>query len=222
MNRYLLLFASLIVLAGCKKNPPLAVKDAPIGQIPQGWERLDNLDQGISLYAPPGWKIGAGTSMDLPDLTSMGGDTNQNLEQMQAQAEAEQDKADAEAAKALEKKNIFLSVIDKNIKPIPGEERTRFFVKRVDEHGNVTMEDVAEEVKSLAGTASSVTLPIGPAQRGLSTETRKDGGVVTLICYGIPAEDHIYVLEFITEEAPDTIKSIEQQVAESLRIKKKA
>lgn len=208
-----------IVLAGCKSNPAIALKDAPIGTIQPGWTKIENAEQGMSLYAPPGWKVGAATSMDLPSMGGMGeGDSSAFLAKMQE----EQDKADAEAAKELESKGVYISVINKGSKAIPGEERTRFTVKRVDEGGNVAMDEVTDMVKKYTGEAAAVTLPIGAAMRGTSSVTLKDGGVVTKVAYGIPDGKSIYMMEFITEESPEVIMGIEKQVAESFRAKKKS
>lgn len=215
------LLLSLLII-GCKHGPALHVTQAPDGVPPSGWTKLANADKGISVYAPGGWAIGAGTGMDLPTMSDFGDSGGSGMSAAMDKMAADQAKADEEAAKKLESKGIYLSVMNKSVKPIPGEERTRFTVTRVDKGGNASMDDVKDLVKKHGGNPVSVTLPIGPAFRGSGSETMRDGGVVTRICYGVADGSDVYLLEFITEEQPQAIEMIEKDVAASLRIAKKS
>ncbi|MBN9501720.1 MAG: hypothetical protein BGO01_15385 [Armatimonadetes bacterium 55-13] len=210
---------SLVVVA-CSKGPVPTVKSAAPAQLGQGWDLAESSDKTVSLGIAPGWKRGGANSMNMMEFATSGMGTEGMTQEALAQLEQEQQKNDAEVAAELEKKGIVISCIDSS-KPIPGEERTRYTVKR-EKKGPMTLEAAAEAAKEDLideKGPTMVDLPIGKAARFDSKSTLRDGGVVTKVVYILCNGDDVYTVSFITENDANSILQVVDPVIQTLRIK---
>ncbi len=217
----------LVAATSCKKGPMVVVTDPGPYQAPQGAVIATSSDGLVSILVPSGWKRGGPNSMVMPSLGevmgsmgSMGSDgvsgDLQNLAQQMQQDEAAED---AQVAAELEKKGILIWVNNPS-RPIPGEERTSYRIKRTDD-GPKSLEDAAAAAKDdilNEGPIQYVDLPIGKVARMEAKTTKVDGGELYQIVYVIVNGDHTYNVRFTTQEAPTTVQQIEKEVMESLRI----
>ncbi len=221
-----------VSLVGCKGGPAISVKKAaPL--LPSGFTKGESDDKVASLGVPPGWRQGVDRMMTmgsaLADVgASAGGDSAQpmpedlskSLDDMTKQGEAEADAKEKESLEKLKAKGIIINCINSS-KPTPGEERTHFYLLKQSQGGNWTWEDAEKSEVGQYKTkpkATKVTLPIGEALRMQDSWQLIDGMNYTMISYVVPNGPDLYTLRFITEESPETVTSIAQQVAESLRI----
>lgn len=217
--------ASLLLTAtGCKHNPKLTLKHTPF-ELPQNWSRVENADEGIVVAAPAGWAAGDPNSIGPGDLMGGAADLGSNpnaqgfVSEMQKE-DAEQTKKDLAALAA---KGIYISVVDKQIKPIPGEARTHFQVQKYPQSGNASLDDAVAQMKDELNedAPKAVDLPIGRAMMIRAVNDLKDGGIVTHLEYGLADGPNFYIVRFVTEEQPaNAIEDIAPDVMKSLRIDK--
>ena len=222
MKRILFVGVLLAFVFGCKGGPVVSVKDPGPAQIPEGSQLAESSDKTCSLMVAQGWKRGGPYSSvpgsGLPDLGSLGSE-NPDMAAIAQNAAQEEAAYDAEEAADLEKKGILIWVNDSS-RPIPGEARTNYRLRRKDD-GPMSLEDALEDAKMdiLNEQVSYVDLPIGKAARMEAMTTKIDGGQLFQIVYVIVNGEHIYDLRFTTQNDPTSVKNIEKQVVESLRIK---
>jgi len=210
----------LCVALGCKHGPTLVTKDPGPAQMPADWKLAQSSDKTVSLGVASGWRQGAPGSMNVAEMATSGMGTEGMSPEGMSQLDKMQQESDAQAAADLEKKGIVISCIDSS-KPIPGEARTQYRVKR-EKKGPMSLEDAtaAEKGQQIgAGAPTYVELPIGKAGYLHVTDNLKDGGVVTKIIYIVCNGEDVYTISFITENAASTIESIADPVIQTLRIK---
>jgi hypothetical protein len=147
--------------------------------------------------------------------------TNSQMQEIADRAAAS-DKKDQEKAWAnLESKGITLQVLNGS-RPIPGEARTRYYLKHTHGDGPVyTGAAIDTEGKAWAFPPhpTEAKLPVGTALKFAQDEGLRDGATLHQISYVILDGADTYTLRFVTEEDGQTITSIADQVAESFRIK---
>lgn len=221
MKRILLASVVLAGVFGCKSGPVIAVKDPGPATLPQGAQTAESSDKTCSIMVAPGWKRGGPNSNvmgAMPDLSALGGE-NPDMAALAQGAGAEVSAVDAEEAAELEKKGILIWVNDSS-RVIPGEARTNYRLRRKDD-GPMSLEDAVEDAKQdiLNEQVTYVELPIGKAGRMEAMTTKIDGGQLFQIVYVIVNGEHVYDLRFTTQNDPTSVKNIEKQVVESLRIK---
>lgn len=215
-----ILFASILlaISLGCKGGPVVSVKDPGPAQLPMGAQLAESSDKVCSIMVAPGWKRGSPGSNVMPSMSetlgSLGGDSSQVSSIAQ-----EETAIDAQEAAELEEKGILIWVNDAS-RPIPGEARTNYRVRRKDD-GPMSLEDAVADAKQdiYNETITYVDLPIGKAGRMEALTTKVDGGQLFQIVYVVVNGDHIYDVRFTTQNDPASVKSIEKQVIDSLRIK---
>ena len=221
-------------LTGCKSGPELHVSVAAPAVLPVGWSTAQTSDSSVSVGVPGGWRVGVDTGANsLADMTSdlgspnngtQGGDNSafgQEMQKMAADMDAKNKQEEADGLAALTKKGVVLNVINGS-KPIPGEKRTRFYVKVKHQGGSLSRDDainIEREHYAFKPKMFEVTLPIGKAVKCIADNEMRDGGSLHQISYVIVDGGDIYSLRFVTEEGVETINSIADQVANSLRIK---
>ena len=219
MKKIFLISAILWVAVGCKHGPVLVTKNPGPVQYPAGWQVAESSDKQVSMGIAPGWRRGAPGAMNMIDIGTSGMGTEDMSSEGVNRLEKMQQEEDAKAAAELEKKGIIISCIDSS-KPIPGEARTQYKVKR-EKKGPMSLEDAtaaAKEGEYGASAPTYVEMPIGKVGCLHITNNLKDGGVVTKIIYVVCNGEDIYTIYFITENAPSTIESIADPVMQSLRI----
>lgn len=220
---------------GCKKAPTIHVDPAPAATLPGGWTKGASKDGTVSVGIPNGWRQGVDKMTDgLGDLSAIGGGSTpstdpeasqmgQDIANMSANMKREADEQEQKQLAKLESLGIIVHAINGS-KQIPGEARTRFYVRRYRKDSNATWEDAkATERQEYvhAQTPQEVKLPIGKALKYSEDEEMRDGGVVHKISYVIVDGASAYSLRFVTEESAETISSIADQVAQTWRIQVK-
>ncbi len=209
------------------------MKDAPPAQLQPGWTPATSKDGVVSLGVPSGWRVGTDAANGLADLAAKLGNSgidNQaapegslgaEMQKIAQRADENAKKQEAEALAALEKKGVVLNVINGS-KPIPGESRTRFYLKVTHGNGPIAIAD-ALDVEKLhyhsPPPPTDATLPIGPAKKFSAHDSLRDGMTLHQMSYVVIDGPNTYTLRFVTEEAPETIESIADAVAQTLRIK---
>lgn len=235
-------FVSLTAV-GCRHAPVDHLKDLGPAQLPAGWTLAQYAPAGVSMGLPPGWQEGVQKTIDQQSLTSMatgngdasalnpGDSTNQmndgtdpNSPMARIENEAAQRDAleEAKAMDALRAKGTLLHAINPSIKQLPGEIQTAFYLKKIAQDQDVSLEDAAEdERQSLknGAKATPVTLPIGKAMRVANDFDNRIGDHETHISYVLADGKTTYVLRFAASNNPQAIQQIDQAVAQTLRIK---
>lgn len=218
-----------LIVSACG-GPAIRTKTAAFA-LPPGHSKGASDDGVVEIGIPSGWRQGVDRMMESPLLgqgNEMGAsapadpEASKAVEQISSALTQMSNEGEQEALERLKKKGNILNVISIGNKPIIGEARTRFYVQKATQGGNWSW-DEAHQYESgqyfHKPTAKEVDLPVGKAHRMEETKTLIDGGVKTTISYVIPNGKDLYCLRFVTQENAETIKSIEKQVAESIRIK---
>ena len=218
----ILIFA--LALAGCSKGTKTTLKTAP-QNLPPDFSLLEKADQGISIGAPPGWvMLGAPKpkSVEPPPSPGSAGDSGAQFDKLMNSIDEESAAAIKKRVDSLEGKGIYVYAFNSGIKRIPGEEETRYIVKKESVGGNAQLQDVSDKIaKEVNGEMKpqSVELPIGKAVMVHGKVTRQDGGIVTTVTYGLVNGGDEYIVRFVTEEPLD-MESIAASVMPTLRITK--
>ena len=225
MIRCVLIALAALVLVGCKHAVAPALKAAaPPALGASGWTAASDPETGVSIALPPGWRKGVAKTLDTASL--MGGDADlSNAGGAASEMGAELDKQNAEMekqefAKMRKDEGIVLHCTDGS-KPIPAEEPTRLYVKKIPDAGYSTLEDGAAAEKSDAHRSmkvSIVDLPVGKAARLVAKGQNRIGDVECHVSYVFLDGPDAYILRFASTNAPDAILGIERNVAESFRL----
>lgn len=227
-----MLSVTLLALAACAK-PAVHVIDAPAATLPSGWTVAKDDTGAISVGVASGWHEGVDTTLGGSGIDMAqgiaGSQSNQSLDpsnpagQLANPMAADDAEEQAKAKAELKAKGVVIQIIDGS-KPIPGEARTRYYVK-VDNHdGNVSLDKaVDEEMDFLQGLGASnpvkLALPIGPAYMINADRKTMGGDQLTRISYVVVDGKKSYHLRFVATNNPTSIQQIAADVAKSLRIK---
>lgn len=211
------------------------VINAPPAQLDGGWVLATSRDKTVTIGVPGGWRFGVDTTLtnipNMPDLSTLpgGGGNGQDQQgdqgfgaqvgQMAQQMQQDSQKQEEAGLEKLEKKGIILNVMN-SAKPIPGEQRTRFYVLRNHGSGSTSLEDAAEAERYhfSAEKPAPVTLPIGPAYKITKDDSLRDGMTLHQISFVVVYDEDTYDIRFETEEDAMTIQNVADQVAKSIRI----
>jgi len=142
------------------------------------------------------------------------------IQQMAQNMDAQSKQEEKEGLAKLEAKGIVINVINGS-KPISGEQRTRFYVKRVHDAAIGSLEDAAEAERKHFGAKdkpTAVKLPIGNAYRVSEDDSLRDGMTMHQISYIVVDDADTYLLRFETEEDAQAITAVAEAVANTLRI----
>ncbi len=228
MRRELLIVGLITCLIGCSSGGGIQTKRVAF-VLPQGWTKAEN--EEVAFAVPTGWRKGANSLFGTTNPFEGGVPNDPSAPPMTAEEKkmaedlgktfSEMDKeSELENMEKLKKKGIILQALSTG-KPTIGEELTRYYVKKKSQNSNWTWSDVdASEQDCFLNKqkATEVKLPIGLAHRMQATWQLADGANYTQISYLVPKGSDLYVLRFITVEPPETITSIEKEVAQTLRI----
>jgi hypothetical protein len=219
--------AALCLLTGCS-HPAVHVTQAPAPNLTGGWQTANDAEDGVSIGVAPGWREGADTVMSpmgmaagVADQTS-GQDPSNPAAQLQNQLQADDKAQEQKALADLKAKGVIIQVIDGS-RPTIGEERTRYYIKKVDHGGNCSLDQAAaDEQEHLRGYGAdppqTVTLPIGKALKFTADSKTRGGDESTHVSYVIVDGKNAYHLRFVSTNNPQAIQSIADQVAQTLRI----
>lgn len=228
-SRSLLTAAGLSILFGCSKVENPSMKVLPPAKLDAGWKYYTVSAEGYSVAAPGGWTddpnayMGVGMEMEGmpqipaeqlgPGMKSLAEETEKNNKEEARQLDEEYQKA-----------GISLVLWDKQVRPIPGEERTRFYVKARDANGSLA--DEAKEMKQGLSDGKTtveqkhVELPIGPAEAFMANTQNQGGDTVTNIVYVMVSGAKAYIVRFISTNSPERITTISNPVMQTFRIAK--
>ena len=225
---------AVVIVVGCKKAEESHVTVVAPVQLDSGWAFTESRDHVVSLAIPPGWRAGADTlAGNLSDLAaSMGNSSSQGqtptdpnvspeMQNLAQKVDQQNQQAEQKALDDLLKKGIIVNVINGS-KPIPGEERTRFYVKKTHSDGAASLSEAIENERShyaFKPKPTEVSLPIGKAAKMSADDSLKDGATLHQISYVMVDGGDTYTLRFVTEEDVQAIQSVAGVVANSLRIK---
>jgi hypothetical protein len=209
------------------------VYDAAAPTLPSGWTMAKDDTGTVSVGVANGWHEGVDTALGSSgiDLAQgiAGSESNQSLDpsnpagQLANSMAADDAQEQAKAKAELKAKGVVIQIIDSS-KPIPGEARTRYYVKVDDHDGNVSLDKaVDEEMEFLQGLGASnpvkVKLPIGPAYMINADRKTIGGDELTRISYVTVDGKKSYHLRFVATNNPTSIQQIAADVAKTLRIK---
>lgn len=216
-------------LVGCKSAPAIHVSTAP-SIVPAGWTSVSSRDGSTTLGIAPGWRPGVDKASDsLSDMVAgavsgsqpASEEGNNPATAMMADMVRRDQEKEKQDLLDMEKRGILINAINSS-RPIPGEARTHYYVRRTHRDSNITW-DEAKEIEqahlALRPKPTEVRLPIGKALKFETRDEMKDGGVVFQTSYVVIEGKDTYALHFITEESKETISSIADQVAQTWRVK---
>ena len=229
MRKEVLILIAFATICGCSKGGVQVKRIAFV--LPKGWAKADSDDKEVSLAVPPGWRYGAnnlfGTTNPFaagapndPANAQMSPDEKKKMEELSKGLSDVVQEDERRNLEKLAQKGIILHCVATG-KPIIGEELTRFYVKKKTQSNNWTWPatDASEQdCFKNKQEAVEVKLPIGLAHRMQASWQLTDGANYTQISYLIPSGNDLYILRFITVEAPEVITAHEKEVANSLRI----
>ncbi|HLO97287.1 MAG TPA: hypothetical protein VK171_01720, partial [Fimbriimonas sp.] len=228
-----------LIIAGCG-GPAITAKRVAF-ELPAGFTKAESEDGTVALGVPTGWRAGVDRMMDMAGITGMssdsgggdasgftgmpdgGGDMSGGQPQSDTQASIEalnqsmqkmSEEAEQEELARMAKKGVILHVIGGG-KPIIGEERTRFYVKKTDEGRTWNWESAerTERDRFLHKPKwTEVDLQIGKVHMAEESRQQIDGSNKTLIVYLVIDGTALYSVRFITQETPELVKSIARPV----------
>ena len=216
---------ALLALLGCHRaEAPHLKAAAPPALGASGWTAASDPETGVSIALPPGWRTGVARTFEASslmsgdtDLAGAGGPASAMGAELEKQ-NAEMEKASL--AKMRKDEGIVLHCTDGS-KPIPAEEPTRIYVKRIPDAGYATLADASLAEKQDAHrsmTVSTVDLPVGKASRLVAKGQNRIGDVECHVSYVFLDGPDAYVLRFASTNNPDAILNVEKDVATSFRL----
>lgn len=229
MHQRTLFLAAIALLAGCRGGTIEHLARGGPSQLPTGWTAFEDPESGVSIGIPGGWAEGTGVAADSSmgsdpaanaDPNSQAGQFARSIGQL---SQAIEQQSDQKARERLRADGVVINVTDGS-KTTIGEQRTRFYVKRVQHDSDYPFEyAVLDEKNHLLkpGAGEDVMLPVGKAHKFRTQNTLIDGDVQTAISYVMTDGHDSYVIRFISTNQPTVFDSFEKQVAESFRIEHK-
>ena len=215
------------LVLGCKHaDAPRLTIVAPPALGSTGWTAVSDAESGVSFAVPPGWRAGVARTFDASSL--MGGDADLGAAggpaaEMGAELikeNAAQEKAELAAMR--QKEGIVLHCTDDS-KPIPAEEPTRIYVKKISNAGYGSLDEAAKAEEQDAHRSmkvSTVALPVGKSARLVAKGQNRIGDQECHVSYVLLDGPDAYVLRFASTNNPDAILGIEKGVAETFRLSK--
>jgi hypothetical protein len=231
MKRVVLVSVLVSTVMGCSSGGGIQTRKVAF-VLPQGWVKAETDDKSIAIAVPPGFRQGANSMFGTgsnpfdslvandPSSAQMTPEEKKKIEQVTGNLNEMAKEDEMKNLDALAKKGILLQCISTG-RPTPGEELTRFYVKRKSQGPNWTWSDADGSEQDCFKTkqkATEVKLPIGLAHRMQDSWQLVDGANYTQISYLVPKGSDLYILRLITVEAPAMITTNEKAIAESLRI----
>lgn len=203
-------FAALLVLAclvGCAKKEVTKLTAAPDPVLEPSWvvHRVDA--DGFSFAAPENWIIPRdGIGLDAQTL--------QNLSNPAV--------AYGVPGKESSTENASYILIDRNIRPIPGEPMTSITVSRRKVPGGANL---AEEAETLAGEyvheeREAIQLPIGSAEQIRAAIRTRGGDTYRHIDYVLVNGEDVYTVRMVSAQSLEAIESVARPVIETFRVHK--
>ena len=217
---------ALISLAGCgPKGEPLKTS-APAPTLAAGWSVTKDPESGFSMGYPTGWRVGVPKGMMGESAMGSGYSANPTVGDMMGGGAAPEPalestgmSEEAEALAGLRAQGILLQCVDAS-RAIPGEEPTRFYLKKLPDCGGLEGAKSAEkDVLSNEGAGKAVTLPIGKAWMFENKGKNRIGDTERHITYILGDGGDGYVLRFVSTNNPTAFDAFHLDVAKSLRKK---
>lgn len=228
----------VLVLAGCG-GPAITAKKATF-ELPNGFTKGESEDGKVVMAIPSGWRYGvdrmtennpmagmleSGNSTgqapeSVPQGDPQASDAQQSIQALQNEMARISKEAEEEELAALAKKGIIFHAIG-GAKPVIGEERTRFYVKKIEQGGNWSWEaaERSERDRFLHKPKwAEIDLKVGKAHWAEESRQQIDGSNFTVIVYLVIDGNILYSTRFITQESPDLVKTIHKPVMETFTV----
>ena len=216
-------FIGLLALAGCGPHEvsKFNATPPPAPTLAADWRTIEMPDISATIAAPTEWRKPS-EGMVL-DMSQYGGEGQTTITDQQMKQDLklpdEMIKQKQEDEKLPEGTSLLLN------KRIVGETAyiTQIELKHKTVPGGTTLKAQADEIGNIymgESGAVKIDLPVGPAMK-IVKQTKSIGGEVGHhIHYILVNNEDVYVLTFQTEQDASVITNIDQQVAESFRLKK--
>lgn len=197
-------------------------KDAP-PMVPQGFEKYDKPEFGLTVVAPPNWRLnrpGVPKNMDEVATTlSAIGSGSANMGSGEFKQRNEVSEMDEEDQK---KHNKILVLFDNAVKPTIGEEMTQMVVKKIDQGlSKAEMQKKAKDATHSDSVVKDVNLPIGEAVMARDTYKSRGGDEVVEYHYYIPNGPETWHFKWVCVNSPTALDQVAPQVMSLVRIKPK-
>lgn len=240
MKKVLSLLGLAVVIGACG-GPGITAKRVAF-ELPAGFTKAESEDGKVVLGVPTGWRAGVDRMLEMSGMSSMLGsspsdmgggdappiptdgqpqsDTQASIDALNQSMQKMSEEAEQKELADLAKKGVILHVIGGG-KPIIGEDRTRFYVKKTEEGGNWTWEAAERTERDRffhKPKWSEVDLQVGKAHMAEESRQQIDGSNKTIIVYLVIDGGTLYSVRFITQETPELIKSIARPVMDTFRI----
>ncbi|HEY3783335.1 MAG TPA: hypothetical protein VGL56_19820 [Fimbriimonadaceae bacterium] len=219
-RQFVALSLAAALCIGCSKKPVVSLlHSAPAPKLDPGWVTHDSA--GFSIAAPSDWtlsltKLTIGSiglqNLDLSNTPS----TSDSAPPTSRELPEQVDPSDADRQK---KEGILLELYNKNVKPIPGEKMTRFYV--TSKQSSASLDELAKAVKSefLAQTITPTDLPIGKVDMITANNQTRGGDTITDIVYVVPNGETVYEVVFETTNHEGPIEQAAPEIMNTLRMK---
>lgn len=219
--RYSVLFLGFLAV-GCSKSMGTVAKEVPV-MVPQGFEKYDKPEFGLTVVAPPNWRLnrpGVPKNMDEVATTlSAIGSGSANLGSGEFKQRNEVSEMDEEEQKKHKK---ILVLFDNGVKPTIGEEMTQMQVKQIE--SGMSPEEMKKKAKrdtNSDAVLSDVNLPIGNALMARSTSKSRGGDDIVEIHYYIPNGPETWHFRWVCVNSPQALDQVAPQVMSLVRVKPK-
>jgi len=200
---------ALLGLVGCTKKEITKLKAAPDPTLAAGWvvHRIDAI--GCTFAAPENWVI-------PKDGIGMDAQTLQNLSNPATAIGAGGNESSAASA------DYFL--VDRNIRPIPGEPATSMIIRRQVRSGGANLKEEADTVAEeyMREERTPLTLPIGPGEQIRAAVGSRGGDTYRHIDIILVNGEDVYTIRFVSSQSMDAIKSVALPIMETFRVHKPA
>lgn len=220
---------SILMIVGCKKVENPVLKSVAPEKLEAGWSYHDVAESGFSIAAPADWTENPNESMFPGGVVEVEGGGQVPMDKLppgvqELGKEIEKHDKETEAAfrEKLKENGVSIMLFFKGARSIPGEERTRFYVKVRPSEGTLA-EEAAATKAGLHGSETieqkHVELPVGPAEAFKASRKTQGGDEVTEIIYLMVSGDKTYVTRFVTSNSAERITSISNPIMQTFRVK---
>lgn len=191
MKSLSLFFVTCAIVAGC--GPKTMLRSAPPATLQPMWRTVDLPSHSLSFAVPEEWVDGLVGGADV----AVNGIFNLDEEGQT---------------------NVISSLVDRNGRKLPGEPRYGLVVKKESARNlDGATKSMRQELMRWS-TLEKITLPIGEANEFVVKNATKSGDPVFMIIYVLVHDGTSYIFKFVKMQDLDGVKSIAQQIMQTVRV----
>ena len=212
MRQWTFALLTLVALGGCGEVTTL--KAAPEPELEEGWTVYESNKAPVSIAAPDGWGPTGGTAKAVPSRVSPVGDPMASNEDIMQQM---QDLGSF----GEEDKDIVLYIADKGTRPLPGEVRTGYSIRRFVKSGGYSLDAAVADTKGAVtneGTPKMIDLPVGKAAEFRYNYKTPGGDEVYKVIYVLVNNEDVYRVTFSQTGSGEPINGIATQAIQTFRV----